>query len=53
MGYSHYWERKARIDLAVWKNIIADFTRLVPAMVSNGVALAGGLGTAKPGVSRR
>jgi hypothetical protein len=52
MGYTHSCERKPHIELAVWKNIITDFGKLVPVMANHGVALAGGSGKGKPIVNR-
>jgi hypothetical protein len=48
MGYTHYWHREPEISAEVFKQIVADFKKLVPVLQENGVPLAGPFGKGKP-----
>lgn len=48
MGYTHYWYREKEIDGDIYRAIVDDFKKLLPAFGAEGVKLAGGSGEGEP-----
>lgn len=48
MGYTHYWRRKKEIEPEIYTHIQNDFQKLLPALETAGVRLAGGMGDGHP-----
>jgi len=48
MGYTHYWYRIREIDKTTFRNIVADFKKLLPLFKTLDIKLGDGLGKGEP-----